>query len=407
MESAAQTRPERKRADGQNGSYAQDEPLNGLQHCTANVYRPWSAIVQPTWNWVEASFASATGTMADRYTNEQALETTRKHRRRRRARREDSRIPAATETKGSEADLKSATDHSKPDEEEEEEQGEWEDRKQMLLSTISQLAGLFAMTQATFLAVFVPQLCPPVDYTSPWFDLQPSEEPHLCTPEENVDWYNCTPFNNFCLVFNAFTFVYMCAAQAFYWKREQWIIDIFDYTDKKPRAVIKKELEAWPAVRKQLDFFNRRSNFYATSAITFFFINGVTSGYLTIGQFPIGARTYTGFATNIMLVGSKIAGHFTVIRAAVEAMDAPSMFMTESTKFNIIEKEYKSKHNPDGSMKPIDQEDLKLSDFRQGLRHRAFAVQAAFANKGRKIPDTEMDKEGANKGEKETADAAV
>jgi hypothetical protein len=41
------------------------------------------------------------------------------------------------------------------------------------LSTVSQLAGLYGASQACWLAVFVPQVCPPIteDFVSPWFTI--------------------------------------------------------------------------------------------------------------------------------------------------------------------------------------------------------------------------------------------
>jgi hypothetical protein len=65
----------------------------------------------------------------------------------------------------------------------EEEEDPWQDRKLVLLSTLTQCAGLYGASQACWLAVFVPQICPPVleHGTSPWFDLPLDPADHVCS----------------------------------------------------------------------------------------------------------------------------------------------------------------------------------------------------------------------------------
>ncbi len=157
-----------------------------------------------------------------------------------------------------------------------------ENYRSIVQSTLVQVGGLYAVSQACLLVVFVPQKCPtiipcttPPEYdcdgnklssltptlraealanpdliagdcctTSTLFDYTVySPDGHLCTMKENLDWENCTPFNQAVLVLNAITLLIMLAAQSYFWKREVWMINHLEEDNTVPYSSLPEEIK--------------------------------------------------------------------------------------------------------------------------------------------------------------------
>ena len=153
--------------------------------------------------------------------------------------------------------------------------------QQIVQSTLVQVGGLYAVSQACLLVIFVPQKCPmiipctdPPLYncdgvrltsltpelraefletpgaldecclTSLLFDytvFAPAD--HLCTMKENLDWENCSTFNQSVLVLNLVTLFIMLMAQSYFWKREVWMINHLEEDNTVPYSSLPEQIQ--------------------------------------------------------------------------------------------------------------------------------------------------------------------
>jgi len=265
--------------------------------------------------------------------------------------------------------------------------------KSIILSTLTQVAGLYAVSQATLLSLFVPQKCPmiipcadPMNYdcngnrldsaaaklkaltdcsyngtgvgdwciSSPLFNYPQFEAPnHLCSMKENLDWYNNSPFNNAVLVLNFATLIVMLAAQSFFWKREVWIINHLDENQTKLNYKdLPEEIKPYPDLQKLNTSYNLYNYVYATAVFWLVFCNFIISTvFLTYGDgvsnYSIGSRTYTSLATNTMLITKTVMGLYMYARLSYTDNLAISMFTVTPTSYNTVDENYKIHHVKD------------------------------------------------------------
>jgi hypothetical protein len=153
--------------------------------------------------------------------------------------------------------------------------------QQILQSTLVQVGGLYAVSQACLLVIFVPQKCPMIipcgdpplyncdgvrlssltpdlrDYflgvedaidecclTSTLFEYTVfAPDAHLCTMKENLDWENCSSFNQSVLVLNMITLFVMLMAQSYFWKREVWMINHLEEDNTVPYSSLPEQIQ--------------------------------------------------------------------------------------------------------------------------------------------------------------------
>jgi len=260
--------------------------------------------------------------------------------------------------------------------------------RNIVQSTLVQVGGLYAVSQACLLVIFVPQKCPTIIPCAlpPLYDCSgnklsvmspalrdaaladpelmdggcctqssvfdyPIYQPdgHLCSLKENLDWENCTAFNQSVIVINGATLLIMLAAQSFFWKREVWMINHLEEDNMVPYSSLPEQIKPYEDLRKQNTGYNRGAYAYATAVTIMVALNFAVSTYFLIKgdgvyNYNIGSRTTTGLLTNTMLVSTKIMGYFTYARLSKTQDWAISMFSVIPVSYNVVDENYKIHH---------------------------------------------------------------
>ena len=248
-------------------------------------------------------------------------------------------------------------------------------------TTLVQVGGLYAVSQACLLSLFVPQKCPKITackpdgsnayvcITSPWFTY-PVDVPdgHLCSLKENLDWQNDTPKNRNVLVINAVTLVLMLIAQAYFWKRETWMINNLEEDNGVPYDSLPAEIEKAgdTEVAEAVYSYNLGAFIMASLVMTFVIINfGVSADFLINGDgtynYSLGARTIVGLLTNTMLVSTKVIGYLSYARLSYANAWAISMFTVVPLSYNRLDDTRVVRTKTIADV-PIDFEDLDLEE---------------------------------------------
>lgn len=222
--------------------------------------------------------------------------------------------------------------------------------KNIAQSTLVQVGGLYAVSQACLLSIFVPQKCPaitacPADgcLSSPWFDY-PADQPdgHLCSLKENVDWFNFTQRNKNVFLCNICTLIVMLAAQAYFWKREVWMINTLEEDNNVPYNNLQSELDGYPEYQEAVEVYNRGCFYFALSVAILIVVNfGMSTDFLINGDevynYNLGTRTVTGLLTNTMLVSTKVIGYLSYARLSYANNWSISMFTVVPLSYNRLD----------------------------------------------------------------------
>jgi len=259
-----------------------------------------------------------------------------------------------------------------------------ENYRSIVQSTLVQVGGLYAVSQACLLSLFVPQKCPVVIpctptpvygcggvklstlpiadradaaanvtsccVTSRFFDY-PTYLPdgHLCSMKENIDWDNDSDFNRAVLLINIVTLVVMLAAQSYFWKREVWMINHLEEDNTVPYSSLPEQIKPYDELRKQNTTYNGGAYAYAATVTVCIMINFIISAVFVLKgdgtyNYNIGSRTVTGLLTNTMLVSTKIIGYFSYSRLSKTNDWAISMFSVIPVSYNCVDENYKIHH---------------------------------------------------------------
>lgn len=261
-------------------------------------------------------------------------------------------------------------------------------------STLTQVGGLYAVSQACLLSVFVPQKCPQVIpcYSPPQYTCNglrmaslsaagqaqaiadanvgtPESaccahglfeyptflaDGHLCTMKENIDWLTFSEFNKAVFLVNVLTLFIMLLAQSFFWKREVWMINHLDENNEVPYSSLPEQIQPYEELEKTNKAYNATAYAYAQAVMfmvlcnfaisTYFLING--DGYYV---YNIGSRTITGLLTNSMLVSTKVIGYFSYARLSKTHDWAISMFSVVPVSYNVVDENYQMHHGTGGT----------------------------------------------------------
>ena len=257
---------------------------------------------------------------------------------------------------------------------------------QIVQSTLVQVGGLYAVSQACLLVIFVPQKCPLVVpcMEPPQYDCQGvkvtslspaaraafinsdyiqqccisstlfsyttlAPDGHLCTMKENLDWQNCSAFNQAVLVINLVTLFVMLMAQSFFWKREVWMINHLEEDNTGPYSALPEQVQPYADLEATNKSYNRQAYGYAVAVMTLIVCNfGVSTYFLIKGDqfycYNIGSRTITGLLTNTMLVSTKVIGYFSYARLSKTHDWAISMFSVIPVSYNVVDENYALNH---------------------------------------------------------------
>jgi len=223
-----------------------------------------------------------------------------------------------------------------------------------------QLGGLYAVSQACLLSIFVPQKCPKVTACLPdgsnldsctqskWFDY-PVDVPdgHLCSLKENVDWWNLTQRNRDCFLINCTTLFLMLIGQAYFWKREVWMINHLEEDNSVPYDNLPSEIEELKGelqgdMQAAVYSYNLGALIMAGLIMLFVIINfGVSADFLINGDelynYNLGTRTIVGLLTNTMLVSTKVIGYLSYARLSYANAWAISMFTVVPLSYNKLD----------------------------------------------------------------------
>ena len=271
-----------------------------------------------------------------------------------------------------------------------------ENFSQIVQSTLVQVGGLYAVSQACLLAIFVPQKCPmiipctsPPQYNCDGIKLEDmlpadrqafidsAEDPladcclsstlftytvfspdgHLCTMKENLDWENCSTFNQSVLVLNLVTLFIMLMAQSFFWKREVWMINHLEEDNTVPYSSLPEQIQPYEELEHANKSYNRSAFMYACAVMLSVMCNfGICTYFLMEGDefynYNIGSRTITGLLTNTMLVSTKVIGYVSYARLSKTHDWAISMFSVIPVSYNVVDETYALNHaKTEGALK--------------------------------------------------------
>ena len=264
-----------------------------------------------------------------------------------------------------------------------------ENFSQIVQSTLVQVGGLYAVSQACLLAIFVPQKCPQIipcsdppmyncdgirldtlpatdqskiDFlatpgaldecclTSTLFTYSTfSPDGHLCTMKENLDWENCSAFNQSVLVINLVTLFIMLMAQSFFWKREVWMINHLEEDNTVPYSSLPEQIQPYEELEAANKGYNSTAFAYAAAVMLSVMCNfGISTYFLIKGDefynYNIGSRTITGLLTNTMLVSTKVIGYVSYARLSKTHDWAISMFSVIPVSYNVVDETYALNH---------------------------------------------------------------
>lgn len=219
-------------------------------------------------------------------------------------------------------------------------------------TTMVQLGGLYAVSQACLLSIFVPQKCPAVIgcntdpencLQSQWFQY-PVDLPagHLCSLKENVDWWNLTQRNKNVFIINCVTLLLMLMAQAYFWKRETWMINNLEEDNSVPYDNLPSEIGDDEDMQGSVYGYNLGAYIMAGFVMMFVIINfGVSADFLINGDevynYNLGTRTIVGMMTNTMLVSTKVIGYLSYARLSYSNAWAISMFTVVPLSYNRLD----------------------------------------------------------------------
>ena len=251
----------------------------------------------------------------------------------------------------------------------------------VLRTTLTQVGGLYAVSQACLLSIFVPQRCPAIVAcladgsnadtctTSKWFTYPVDVPPaHLCSLKENVDWWTLSQRNRNVLIINAVTLLLMLIGQAYFWKRETWMINNLEEDNGVPYDSLPAEIEAAgdTEVAEAVHGYNLGAFIMASLIMTFIVINfGVSTDFLINGDqlynYNLGTRTIVGLLTNTMLVSTKVIGYLSYARLSYANAWAISMFTVVPLSYNRLDDTRKVRTKTIADV-PIEFEDLDLEE---------------------------------------------
>ena len=212
-----------------------------------------------------------------------------------------------------------------------------QDRKQQLLVSALLLLDLYRIIIGSFFTVFVPQSCKDKIEGIPEEQITTY---HTCTLQDNVT--DLTLLNKAALGINATTALVSLVAFALEFRRERWMISHLEVDSKKADDSLIHEIEAYPKMKKS---FLKKNTDYSRVFITvasLSLINAIVSAVLVADYFE-GLKTVTTFATNSLLIGTRVAKSLQIATTGKKQMKALSSYLSEPTAFNTIDPDYRIK----------------------------------------------------------------
>lgn len=210
---------------------------------------------------------------------------------------------------------------------------------QRVLSTGLALYNVYKAVMACLLAIMVPQACTD-ETTGITSD---------CTITENFQ--ELDNFNIAVVVINFVTLAFSLGHAALVYRREALFLRMLDEdpsvtnnflvkVDERGRRI----MDLYPRVRDTVVKYNTLVMFTSTATLVLYFVNVIVSAILVFGFWYAGFRTVTVFLTNMALNLSIIFSHWTKSRQGVKTGVALSMYKSDPSVYNNIDRKNRSKY---------------------------------------------------------------
>lgn len=277
----------------------------------------------------------------------------------------------------------------------------WEARVDLFKTTFLAVAGLWAVSMASFLQIFVPQKCGalPEGYVSPWFGKFPSDfytQDHSCSLTENVDWPNAPPLKRGSLVMNMTTAVLNVGSYLWLANRERWIKDHFVRNKALDKGNLAIDLKSYPRLMDRLDEINARAYNLALFNLLNVAANFGFSGYVLIEYYYEGPRTVIELVTFTMLIMPQLMNALSIAYESSQGRMAMSLFEKDAVSLNQLQAKYQEGkyYDEDADKLDIDNADIRRGVMDAARRHFKSNVIGSPGQEAGRIPGTPMDPGG-------------
>ena len=195
------------------------------------------------------------------------------------------------------------------------------DREQMIKVYFLFIIVIFKVAMASFLALSVVQNC----------------EGEVCSYDQNVK--RESGYGNFVISVNVINVVAFAILYFFEFNREMFLIEYLDIDKRKGDYHLPKVLNEYSDIKKRLKKYNKAYYIATRSVLLLTAVNWVLSGILVIGSY-YSFKTITSFATNILLVITKLSDSHGVSKESHQHDYGLSAYIKEYTSFNVIDKDH-------------------------------------------------------------------
>ena len=205
-----------------------------------------------------------------------------------------------------------------------------QDQKQKIGMTTTIALELYRVLVASFLILFVPQLC--VD--------------HVCSITENAQT-GADPLYNAGFTMNCITFAAFSLMYYFESSRERKLIAYMDVNSKEPcdNESVGKLLVSLPENKREtILFYDKMYCKTGYLALTCFIVNTILSGFV-VYKYYLDDQTTTTFITSILFMIQKIADVYATVNT--ERNIFYSAYLRGKVQYNDVDKDKKVKQQSD------------------------------------------------------------
>ena len=195
------------------------------------------------------------------------------------------------------------------------------DREQMIKVYFLFIIEIFKVAMASFLALSVVQNC----------------EGEVCSYDQNVK--RESGYGNFVISVNVINVVAFAILYFFEFNREMFLIEYLDIDKRKGDYHLPKVLNEYVEIKQRLKKYNKAYYISTRAVLLLTAVNWVLSGILVVGSY-YSFKTITSFATNILLVITKLSDSHGVSKESHQNDYGLSAYIKEYTSFNVIDKDH-------------------------------------------------------------------
>lgn len=198
------------------------------------------------------------------------------------------------------------------------------DREQMIKVYFLFIIEIFKVAMASFLALSVVQNC----------------EGSVCSYDQNIK--RNSGYGKFVIAVNIINVLGFAILYFFEFNREMFLIEYLDIDKRKGDYHLPKVLDEYNNIKQRLKKYNKTYFICTKTILLLTSINWILSGILVIGSY-YSFKTITSFATNILLVITKLSDSHSVSKESHRHNYGLSAYIKEYTSFNVIDKDHVKK----------------------------------------------------------------